>query len=114
MGKKTGIMVVETLTGEQDDNMDDDWEANILCEIENYEEKYGIDTYENEESVSELKDTIVFNVALNHVSHLKELSLSMNNSKLYGLLHEVQKIIKTETINNKKSLRQIAIEEFFK
>ena len=44
--------------------MDDDLEANILCEIENYEEKYGIDTYENEKSVSELKDTIGFNVIL--------------------------------------------------
>ena len=39
MGKEIGIIVVETLAGEQD----------ILCEIENYEEKYGIDTYENEE-----------------------------------------------------------------
>ena len=94
------------MTGEQDENMDDDWEANILCEIENYEEKYGIDTYENEESFSELKDTIGFNVVLNHVSDLKELSLSMNNSKLYCLLHDVQKIIET--------LRQTVIEEFFK
>ena len=65
-------------------------------------------------SVSELKDTIGFNVSLNHVSDSKELSLSINNSKLYGLLHDVQKIIETETINNKKSLRQTAIEEFFK
>ena len=61
-------------------------------------------------SVSELKDTIGFNVAFNHVSDLKELSISMNNSKLYGLLHDVQKIIEIETINNKKSLRQTAIE----
>ena len=49
MGKEIGIIVVETLTGEQDENMDDDWEANILCEIENYEEQYRIDTYENKE-----------------------------------------------------------------
>ena len=33
------------MTGEQDENMDDDWETNILCEIENYEEKYGTDIY---------------------------------------------------------------------
>ena len=75
MGKEIGIIIVKMLTGVQDENMDDDWEANILCEIENYEEKYGIDTYESEESVSELKDTIGFNVALNHVSDLKKLSL---------------------------------------
>ena len=49
MGKEIGIIVVETLTGEQDENMHDNWEAYILCEIENYEKKYGIDTYENEE-----------------------------------------------------------------
>ena len=67
---------------------------------------------ENEESVLELKHMIGFNVSLNHVSDLKELSLSMNNSKLYGLLHDVQKIIETETINNKKSLRQTAINRY--